>query len=63
MVTVSLENGENSIVVVPGANMLFEADDLEESDFEGVEIVVCQNEIPVSTTRRALQLGKASGAQ
>ncbi|CBY15280.1 unnamed protein product [Oikopleura dioica] len=62
-ITVSMENGENSIVVVPGANMLFTEEDLDEKSFEGIKIVVCQNEIPVCTTRKALELGKLSGAQ
>ena len=58
-----MENGENSIVVVPGANMLFTEEDLDEKSFEGIKIVVCQNEIPVCTTRKALELGRLSGAQ
>ncbi|CBY42080.1 unnamed protein product, partial [Oikopleura dioica] len=62
-ITVSMENGENSIVVVPGANMLFTEEDLDEKSFEGIKIVVCQNEIPVCTTRKALELGKLFGAQ
>ena len=62
-ITVSMENGENSIVVVPGANMLFTEEDLDKKSFEGIKIVVCQNEIPINTTRRALELGKQSGAQ
>ncbi|CBY15397.1 unnamed protein product [Oikopleura dioica] len=62
-ITVSMENGENSIVVVPGANMLFTEEDLDEKSFEGIKIVVCQNEIPVCTTRKALELGRLSGAQ
>ena len=58
-----MENGENSIVVVPGANMRFTADDLDEEAFKGTKIVICQNEIPVSTTKRALQLGRAAGTK
>ncbi|CAG5113997.1 Oidioi.mRNA.OKI2018_I69.chr2.g8082.t1.cds [Oikopleura dioica] len=62
-ITVSMENGENSIVVVPGANMRFTGEDLDEEAFKGTKIVICQNEIPVSTTKRALQLGRAAGAK
>ena len=62
-ILVSTQNGENSIVVVPGANMLFKKEDLEKSYFEGTKIVVCQNEIPIETTRRALELAKEAGAQ
>ena len=43
--------------------MLFTEEDLEKSYFEGTKIVVCQNEIPIETTRRALELGKEAGAQ
>ncbi|CAG5113985.1 Oidioi.mRNA.OKI2018_I69.chr2.g8070.t1.cds [Oikopleura dioica] len=36
---------------------------LNEEAFKGTKIVICQNEIPVSTTKRALQLGRAAGAK
>lgn len=56
--------GENSIVVVPGANAR-----LRPGDVEGVmprlapSVVLLQMEIPVETVERAVLLGRASGAR
>jgi len=61
-ITVSTTSAENSIIVVPGANILLTPDHL---DFEFIaangKIVVCQNEIAHETTSSALKFGRRSG--
>ena len=57
----STETAENCIVVVPGANLDLSVGDVQNSDFTGAKIVVCQNEISPETTKAALQKGKSDG--
>ncbi|HET9116281.1 MAG TPA: ribokinase [Gaiellaceae bacterium] len=45
--------GETTIVVAPGANAELRADDLE---LDGVDAVLCQQEIPAETVARAAEL-------
>lgn len=61
LVTVD-DHGENSIVVIPGANASLSADDLNFELFVGARVVVLQLEVALPTVRRAAQLGRAAGA-
>ena len=56
------ESGDNSIVVVPGANYQLKAEDLSKSDFVGFDFCVAQLETPVETVERAFVLAKEAGA-
>ena len=55
--------GQNAIVVSPGANARLQPDDLEPERFEGAEVVVLQLETPLETVHRAAELGRAAGAR
>ena len=52
--------GENAIVIIPGANSHLCPDDVIEarSIIENAKVVICQLEIPNSTTLEALKLAK-----
>ena len=54
-ITVAISSGENSIVVIPGANLKLTPADLEEnlSLFKNAKIVICQNEISHESTKKA----------
>jgi ribokinase len=56
--------GENSIVVVPGANTQLSPADVAAASqiFSGACVVLTQNEVPMETTVAALQAARASGA-
>ncbi|MDG2307497.1 MAG: ribokinase [Candidatus Binatia bacterium] len=54
-------DGENSIVVVPGANGRVEPDDVV-ADFSEGDVVVCQFEIPLPTVAAVLGRARAAGA-
>jgi len=58
------ENGANTIVLVPGANMRLLPSDLNPfiPFFHQADFIVIQNEIPVETNLRAACLGKERGA-
>jgi len=56
------EFGDNSIVVVPGANYQLKAEDLSKSDFLGFDYCVSQLETPIETVERAFVLAKEAGA-
>lgn len=51
----AISSGENSIVVIPGANLKLTPADLEEnlSLFKNAKIVICQNEISHESTKKA----------
>ena len=49
--------GENSIIVVPGANAMVVATSLS-----GTRVVLAQLEVPVAEVRRAFEVARASGA-
>lgn len=51
------DNGENSIIVVPGANATVQVDELPTA-----AVVLAQLEVPLDTVRRAFELARASGA-
>jgi len=51
------ENGENQIVMIPGANNTLSADDVENADelLKSAKVLVCQLETPLQTTLTALR--------
>ncbi len=55
--------GENSIVVIPGANFALTPDDLyaRRAAFEEADVVLLQLEVPVETVEVALDLAKSYG--
>lgn len=55
------ENGENSIVVAPGANMKLEKEDIEKSRdiFSKAKILLTQLEIPIETVKYSLELARS----
>jgi ribokinase len=57
LIGVSTERGENSIIVVAGANALVVADEMPQA-----RVVLTQLEVPLATVRTALQLGRERGA-
>ncbi|NNC23099.1 ribokinase [Salinisphaera sp. USBA-960] len=57
------QHGENSIVVVPGANNAFQPQMLEPSNFTDASIVLLQLEIPWATVLHAAKLAHTAGAQ
>lgn len=63
LITVS-ETGDNSIVVVPGANARLGADDVSAASHhvERATVVLAQLEVPVAATVRAFELARAVGA-
>jgi len=52
--------GQNSIVIVPGANLLLSEDDLEKAEkvIQGSKVMVCQLEVNPAVTLAALKLAK-----
>jgi len=57
------EDGQNAIIVSPGANARLRPDDLSPERFTGAGVVVLQLETPLATVRRAAELGRAAGAR
>ncbi|MGW4482576.1 ribokinase [Amycolatopsis sp. NPDC004368] len=55
-------DGENSILVSPGANSALQPSDVTESVFSGVSVVVLSLEVPLPTVSRAVSLAAAAGA-
>lgn len=51
------DSGENSIIVVPGANATVQVDDLP-----AARVVLAQLEVPLDSVRRAFELARATGA-
>jgi ribokinase len=58
------ENGENRIVIVPGANSLMSTDQVDAAldPADPPDVVICQLEIPLACVRHALQRGREQGA-
>jgi ribokinase len=56
------ESGENSIVVVPGANALLEPDDLTNVPIATGDVVLSQFEIPLATIQQLFTQARAIGA-
>lgn len=56
-------DGQNVIIVSPGANGRLGAEDLTPGTFEGAGVVVLQLEVPLEATLRAAALARAAGAR
>ena len=52
--------GENSIIIVAGANMHMTEEDVNEAEelIKKADLVVCQGEISVEATKQALKLAR-----
>ncbi len=61
-ITVTAE-GENTIVIDPGANGAFAPDALDEDLLAGAAVMLAQLEIPVETVSRAVALARDAGAR
>jgi ribokinase len=57
------EEGQNTIIVSPGANHRLRPENLSPAEFDGAQVVVLQLEIPLDTVRRAAELGREAGAR
>ncbi|MCX7600633.1 MAG: ribokinase [Meiothermus sp.] len=57
------DEGQNTIIVSPGANHRLRPENLSPAEFEGARVVVLQLEIPLDTVRRAAELGRQAGAR
>jgi ribokinase len=57
------DEGQNTIIVSPGANHRLRPENLSPAEFEGAQVVVLQLEIPLDTVRRAAELGRQAGAR
>ncbi len=55
------ESGDNSIVVVPGANSLLRPGQISNGDFLGCNFLLAQLETPIDTIEAAFALAKAQG--
>lgn len=58
-------DGQNTIVVAPGANALLTSQDISAAKkaFAGVDVVILQLEIPLQAVKQAAELGKECGSQ
>lgn len=54
-------SGDNSIVVIPGANSELKPSDVNASWFKDVSLVICQLEIPVETVETVLKMAQGLG--
>ena len=57
------EDGQNAIIVSPGANARLQPDDLGPALFANASVTVLQLETPLETVRRAAELGREAGAR
>ena len=57
------EDGQNAIIVSPGANARLRPEDLSPAQFASAKVVVLQLETPLETVQRAAELGREAGAQ
>lgn len=57
--------GQNSIIIVPGANSALSPADVRaaHSAIEGAQLVICQLEIPIETTLEAFRVAKAAAVK
>lgn len=55
-------SGENEIIVALGANLAFKSEDIREETLSHAQVVVCQNEIDLDTTRQVLRRARGLGA-
>ncbi len=56
------KSGDNSIVVISGANFELSGADIDKSAFEGAEYVVSQFEVPYDTILKSFKMAKSVGA-
>jgi ribokinase len=56
-------DGENSIVVSPGANADVSPSDVDRVVFDGVKVLVCSLEVPVATVEHAVMIAAAAGVR
>lgn len=56
-------DGENSIVVAPGANSDVSPSDVDALVWDGVSVLVCSLEVPLSTVEHALSVAAAHGVR
>jgi ribokinase len=56
------DSGENSIVVVPGANAVLASGYLDEAEIGDGDVVICQCEVPLETVTRGFELARQVGA-
>ena len=56
------DDGENSIIVVPGANHVISVDDIEKNKslISSAKVLLCQLEVPLSVVQRAFELAGSS---
>jgi ribokinase len=59
---ITLANADNTIVVVPGANVLVSADDVAAAELAQGDIAVSQFEVPLSTIAAFFRRARAAGA-
>jgi len=57
------EDGQNAIIVSPGANARLRPEDLSPAQFANAKVVVLQLETPLETVQRAAELGREAGAR
>jgi len=57
------EDGQNAIIVSPGANARLRPEDLSPAQFANAKVVVLQLEAPLETVQRAAELGREAGAR
>ena len=55
------KTGENSIVVVPGANTETRCDQFENLDLNEEDVIVCQNEVPVQEIKKVFTKARQQG--
>ena len=56
------EQGENAIVVAPGANHALTPADVDPTSIEGADVVLLQLEIPLATVVEAARVARSAGA-
>ncbi|ANZ37129.1 ribokinase [Lentzea guizhouensis] len=56
-------DGENSIVVSPGANTDVSASDVDALSFDGVQVLTCSLEVPLETVVHAIDAAAAAGVR
>lgn len=61
IITVAGQTSDNTIVVVPGANFLFTAQDIKDVSLEKGDILVSQLEIPIETVEAFFRKGREAG--
>lgn len=54
--------GQNTVLVVPGANATLQPADVEKLDWTGCKVLICQLEIPLETVAQAARLARQVGA-